>query len=114
MVVAMLNSIGEKFCSISSSSGLRVGNAWVSASRRNKTSLNSWCWRKMSRVVSNRSNIVRNSSSVTGFPAAAGAAVLGGSVAEGSFHIDRLQYRLRLMFVAAARLFLGRGDFKLL
>jgi hypothetical protein len=67
----------------------------------------------MSRVVSNRSNIVRNSSSVTGFPVAAGAVVLGGSVAEVSFHIDRLQYRVRLMCLATARLFLGLYDLKL-
>ena len=70
MVVAMFNSIGANFCSISSNSALRALKAWVSASRRNKTSRNSWCWRKMSRVDSNRSNIVRNSSSVTGFGAA--------------------------------------------
>ena len=50
---------------------------------------------------------------MTGFPVAAGAVVLGASVAEVSFHIDRLQYRVRLMCVAAARLFLGLYDLKL-
>jgi hypothetical protein len=42
----------------------------------------------MSRVDSNRSNIVRNSSSVTGFVTTAGEVALGGSVTALSFHIS--------------------------
>jgi hypothetical protein len=68
----------------------------------------------MSRVVSNRSNIACNSSSVTGFAVAAGAVVLGGSVTEVSFHMDRLQYRVRFdVALAAAHLVLGLYDLRL-
>ena len=72
MVVATFNSIGAKFRMISSNSALRLRNAWVSVSRRDKTSRNSRFRRKMSRAASNRSNIVRNSVSVTGCAAAPG------------------------------------------
>ena len=49
----------------------------LSPSRRDKTLRNSRFSRKMSRVDSNRSNIPRSSSSVTGFELAAGAVALG-------------------------------------
>ena len=78
MVVDTFNSIGANFRMISSNSALRLRNTWVSVSRRYKTSRNSRFWRKMSRAASNRSNIARNSSSVTGFAVSAGAVVLGG------------------------------------
>jgi hypothetical protein len=95
IVVAMFNSVGANCRMISSNSALRVRSAWASPSRRDKTLRNSRFSRKTSRVDSNRSNIERSSSSVTGFAGAAGVVVLGGSVAVVSFHIDPLQYRVR-------------------
>ena len=85
MVVATFNSIGANFRMISSNSALRVRKAWVSVSRRDKTSRNSRFWRKISRVASNRSTIACNSSSVTGFAVTAGALVLGGFRSGGFF-----------------------------
>ncbi len=79
-MVAMLNSAGANCRMISSNLALRVRSAWASPSWRDKTLRNSRFSRKMARVASNRSNIPRSSSSVTGFPMAAGVVVFGGSV----------------------------------
>ncbi len=99
---------------ISSNSALRARSAWLSPSRRDKTLRNSRFSRKMSRVDSNRSNIPRSSSSVTGFEVSGRGGGLG-CFSRGGFFPHRsspISLTVHVAF-AAAHLVLELSHLKL-
>ena len=90
---------------------VRIRNSRVSVSRRDKTSRNSRFSRKMCRAAPNRSNISRNSSSVTGFGGGRGSGL--GRFSSGGFFPHRSSPISRVVDITlAAALFLGVVSFE--